>query len=91
MARRDSFGISPVIGRTPMMPDHGANQVRRSGWLIRFTDEELDAIYSAIEGSASSEAALDRVIEKITPLRFDDSRPAGAELPSSDPPSEEKP
>jgi hypothetical protein len=61
-----------VVDRTPA----------RGYWLIPFTDDELEAIYDAIElrppADPLREATLERVLHKITPSRVGDSRPDGA-------------
>ena len=63
-----------------MTPDTPEQQERcDNGWLIRFTDDELNAIYTAIENVPSGdEDAFERVIEKITPAGIN-KPPAGVE------------
>lgn len=55
----------------------------QDGWSIRFTDDELNAIYAAIENAPADDThdeAWQRVIDKITPDSLDDARPSGAFL-----------
>lgn len=53
------------------------------GWVIPFTDDELEAIYTAIEkvqtlDDVTLDAALDSVIDKIIATDVGNPRPAGA-------------
>jgi len=52
-------------------------------YLIEFTDDELTAIYNAIEGDPRTydfeeERHIESVLHKITPERVGDPTPAGA-------------
>lgn len=51
-------------------------------WLIEFTDDELTAIYDAIEQAPvqqpDAEALLQSVIHKITPVTVGNPTPSGA-------------
>lgn len=56
-------------------------------WLLEFTDDELTAIYNAIEGSPpmdfDEESVLESVMNKITPTTVGDPTPAGAVDPEA--------
>lgn len=65
------------------MPDAQPQQNASRGWVIPFTDDELEAIYFAIEGlgiveDPAVDAALDSVIAKIISTDVGNPRPAGA-------------
>jgi hypothetical protein len=75
----DLCTVWPVVAHHPAP---ATRSVDLMAWLIGFTDDELNAIYNAIEDSPrrefDEETTLASVLEKITPTAVGNSTPSGA-------------